>query len=113
MDLALRTAAERRQGARLAEGTPYGVTAVRLRTGRWTTLIDVSAGGVGLVTDAGMAPGAAIDIVVVDGDTSRVSRGTVVHSRVCALHPTQGARFRIGLCLTHTGVPAGTHGQRG
>jgi hypothetical protein len=93
------TAPERRHAARINGGTPHGVRAVRIRTGHRTTLVDVSPDGMGFETDASMAPGAPVDIVVVGTEHNQTRRAFVVHSRVCRLHPTEGARFRIGVRL--------------
>jgi hypothetical protein len=93
------TAPDRRHAARLNGGLPHGVRAVRIRTGHRTTLVDVSADGMGLETDASMAPGAPVDLVVVGSEHSQTRRAFVVHARVCRLHPTEGARFRIGVRL--------------
>ncbi len=92
-------APERRHAVRINGGSPQGVRAVRIRTGHRTTLVDVSADGMGFVTDASMAPGAPVDIVVVGSEHSQTRRAFVVHARVCRLHPTEGARFRIGVRL--------------
>lgn len=103
------TRPERRHAVRVSGGAPHGVRAVRIRTGHRTTLVDVSPDGMGLETDAGIAPGARVDLMVVGTEHSQSRRGLVVHSRVCRLHPTEGARFRIGVRLqagrTGTNVP--------
>lgn len=93
------TPTERRHAARGNGGASHGVRAVRIRTGHRTTLVDVSVDGMGFETDASMAPGAPIEIVVVGAVHSQTRRAFVVHSRVCRLHPTEGARFRIGVRL--------------
>ena len=90
---------ERRVAARWIGESAHGIRAVRLRTGHQTTLVDVSADGVGFETDAGVAPGTPVDVVVVSAEHTRCRRAYVVHSRVCGLHPTRGVRYRVGVRL--------------
>lgn len=90
---------ERRMMMRRVDESSHGVRAVRLRTGHRTTLVDVSDAGVGFETDAGIAPGTPVEVVVVAADDSRSRRAFVVHSRVCRVHPTDGVRYRVGVRL--------------
>lgn len=98
---------------RTRRGPPFDAAAVRLRSARTASLIDVSTDGLGVVTDGRLAPGAPVDVVLFDGRGARTRRAVVVHARVCNLHPTQGARFRVGLRLASEGRPVGTTGQLG
>ena len=93
--------AERRIATRRVGESAHGIRSVRLRTGHQASLVDISPDGIGFETEAGIAPGTPIDVVVVSGDRSGSRRALVVHSRVCGLHPTRGARYRIGVRLQH------------
>jgi hypothetical protein len=93
----MRTLVERRTCARQTGTSIDGFCNVRLRTGRALTLVNASPEGVCVETDARLAPGSPLDVVMVKQDRNRTARARVVYARVCGLHPTGGARYRIGL----------------
>jgi hypothetical protein len=86
-----------RKAIRQAGENTFGVSAVRLRTGQAARLINLSASGASIETDAGLTPGSRVDIVMVARDDIRPTRTTVVYARVSRVHPTHGARYQIGL----------------
>jgi hypothetical protein len=88
---------ERRRALRQAGDNMFGVSAVRLRTGQSARLINLSASGASIETEAGLTPGSRVDIVMVARNDIKPTQTTVVYARVSGVHPTRGARYRIGL----------------
>jgi hypothetical protein len=88
---------ERRRAPRQAGDNVFGVSAIRLRTGQATQLVNVSASGASIETGSGLTPGSRVDVVMVARDCARATRATVVYARVSHVHPTTGARYKIGL----------------
>jgi len=70
---------------------------LRLRTGYHVRILDLSRGGACVETDARLAPGSPLQVVVTWGETVLPAESTVVSAQVVRIHPTLGARYRIGL----------------
>jgi uncharacterized protein (DUF1501 family) len=70
---------------------------IRLRTGQTARLLNVSAAGASLETAARLAPGLAADLVLAAGTATHVARAVVIYAHVCAVHPTRGAHYRVGV----------------
>jgi hypothetical protein len=97
MGVAVMPRADRRGADRHHGGESGTVRGIRLRTGHRAKLVDLSAYGASIETDARLSPGRLVDVVLLLEHTSVAARTTVVHARVCGLHPTLGVRYRIGL----------------
>lgn len=97
---------ERRRSRRHDDHAGAGLRSVRLRTGHPAAVVNWSAGGASIETAARLAPGKPADVVMVFDHGTVAARSLVVYSRVCGVHATKGARYRIGLCLDHA-APGG------
>lgn len=92
-----------RRRSRRHDDAGAGLRSVRLRTGHAARVVDWSAGGASIETEARLTPGKATDVLMAFEHGTVAARSLVVYCRVCALHATRGVRYRIGLCLDHSG----------
>jgi hypothetical protein len=88
---------DRRKHVRIAGHHVTPVHGLRLRTGQQVRVLDLSREGASVETDARLAPGSPLQVVVTRGESSLPAASTVVSARVIQIHPTLGARYRIGL----------------
>ena len=88
---------DRRKHVRVAENRVTPLHGLRLRTGYKARILDLSRGGASVETEARLAPGSPLQVVVTWGKSSLPAESTVVYARVIGIHPTQGTRYRIGL----------------
>jgi hypothetical protein len=91
------TPPDRRKHVRVRGNRVAPLHGLRLRTGHQARILDLSRGGASVETEARLAPGSPLQVVVTWGETSLPAESTVVSARVIQIHPTLGARYRIGL----------------
>ena len=88
---------DRRKHIRVAGTHVTPLHGLRLRTGHQARILDLSRGGASVETEARLAPGCPLQVVMTWGKSSLPAESTVVYARVIRIHPTQGTRYRIGL----------------
>ena len=88
---------DRRKHVRVAGNHVMPLHRLRLRTGHQVRILDLSRGGASVETEARLAPGSPLQVVVTWGKSSHPAESTVVYARVIRIHPTLGTRYRIGL----------------
>jgi hypothetical protein len=88
---------DRRQHVRVAGARVTPRHGLRLRTGHQLKILDLSRGGASVESEARLAPGSPLQVVVTWGMTSLPADSTVVSAQVIQIHPTLGVRYRIGL----------------
>jgi len=93
---------DRRASGRRPGASVHAIRGVRLRTGQSATLVDASPGGIAIETEARLAPGSPLDVVVLGREQVRTARAFIVYARVVRLDPNCGVRYRVGLRLEPT-----------
>ena len=93
------TVPDRRKHVRVAGNHVTPPHGLRLRTGHAVRILDLSRGGASVETEARLAPGSPLQVVLTWGTTSLRAESTVVSARVSRIHPTLGTRYRVGLLI--------------
>jgi hypothetical protein len=88
----------------------WGTRRVRLRTGASADLVNISAGGVMIETQARLLPGSRVELVVAASNERVALAAQVVHCRVSRLEPGKtsyraGLRFDAGTCYPVSRTP--------